>query len=155
MLVKPSIKFIYICTENKDWPRIFDLSDKQYVNCINNIFNFNINENEPIIKCYKINIESNNPCQMCGKNYFNDSGIINHTYINCYFIDDSDNSFFNSSIIIEKEIEITNKTELIENIINNLFNKLNMSYIDNGEDEINNINNISIIITSTKNQKKK
>ena len=66
MFVKPSIKFIYICTENKDWPRIFDLSDKQYVNCINNIFNFNINENEPLIKCYKINIESNNPCQMCG-----------------------------------------------------------------------------------------
>ena len=85
---------------------------------------------------------------------WNNSGIINHTYINCYFIDDSDNSFFNSSIIIEKEIEIKNKTELIENIINNLFNQLNISNIDNGEDEINSIiNNISIIITSTKNQK--
>ena len=44
---------LYICTENEDWLKIFDLSDKQYVNCINNITFFNINENEHILKCYK------------------------------------------------------------------------------------------------------
>ena len=74
---------LYICTENEDWPKIFDLSDKQYVNYINNISYFNINENEHIIKCYKNNIESDNPCYMYGNNYFNNSGIINNTYINC------------------------------------------------------------------------
>ena len=196
---------LIICTEDEDWLKIFDLSDKQYVNCINNISYFNINEYEPIIKCYKNNIESDNPCQMCGNNYFNNSGIINNTYINCYevnYIDDSsyqvpldttinnakensvntidindytnsisneesdkythlfsqllttDYSFFDSSIIIIKENEIKNRTELIQNMINNLIDKFNISYIDNGKDEKTNGTNISLILTSTKNQKK-
>ena len=38
-------------------------------------------------------------------------------------------------------------------MINNLFNQLNISNIDNGNDESSTIDNISIIITSTKNQK--
>ena len=146
---------LFICTENEDWPKIFNLSDKQYVNCINNIFNSNINENESIIKCYKKNIESDNPCQMCGNNYLNNSGIINNTYMNCFINDTSDYSSFDSSIIIEKEIEIKNRTELIQNMINNLFQRINISYIDKGEDEKTDDKNISIIITSTKNQKKK
>ena len=120
---------LFICSENEDWAKIFNLSDKQYVNCLNNIFYFNINEDEPIIKCYKKNIESDNPCQMCGNNYFNNSGIINNKYMNC-FIED------------------------IQDIINNLINQLNIFQIDNGEDEINIIQNSSIIISSTKNQKK-
>ena len=149
----------------------------------------------------KKDIDTDNPCHMCGYNYYNNSGIINNTYINCYINDTSEQvpidisinnidenlinttsineytnsilieesdeyttlinqlstsyySSFDSSIIIEKEIEIKNKSELIQNIINNLFNKLNISNIDNGEDEISAINNTSIII-STKNQKKK
>ena len=109
------------------------------------------------------------------KNYFNDSGIINNTYINCYFNDTSNQVYIDTSInnleenfintiniynntnsILTKEIEIKNRTELIENMINNIFQQLNISNIDNGEDEINNIiNNISILITSTKNKKKK
>ena len=83
---------LIICTVNEDWSKIFNLSDKQYVNCINNISYFNINENEPIIKCYKNNIDTDNPCQMCGNNYYNNSGMINNTYINCYdfhYIDDN------------------------------------------------------------------
>ena len=32
---------LFICTEDEDWPKIFSLSDKQYVNCINNIINYN------------------------------------------------------------------------------------------------------------------
>ena len=193
--------YLYICTENHYWPKIFSLSNKQYVNCINNIFNFNYNENKSIIKCYKENIRSDNPCQMCGKNYFSNSGIINNTYMNCYInetvnqvmidtsiyntnenlintininnltnsnlteesdintvlisqLSISDYSSFDSSIIIEKVIEVKNRTELIQKIINNLLNKLNISYIDNGEDVTYKINNISIIITSTKNQNK-
>ena len=59
-----------------------------------------------------------------------------------------------SIIIIEKEIEIKNRTELIQNMINNLFQRINISYIDKGEDEKIDGKNISIIITSTKNQKK-
>ena len=42
-----------ICSENENWSKMFNLSDKQYVNCINNITFFNINENEHILKCYK------------------------------------------------------------------------------------------------------
>ena len=145
---------LFICTENEDWPKIFNLSDKQYVNCINNIFYSNINENESIIKCYKNKIESDNPCQMCGNNYLNNSGIINNTYMNCFINVTSDYSSFDSSIIIEKEIEIKNRTELIQNMINNLFQRINISYIDKGEDEKTDDKNISIIITSTKNQKK-
>ena len=149
----------------------------------------------------KKDIDTDNPCHICGNNYYNNSGIINNTYINCYINDTSEQvpidisinnidenlinttsineytnsilieesdeyttlinqlstsyySSFDSSIIIEKEIEIKNKSELIQNIINNLFNKLNISNIDNGEDEISAINNTSIIIISTKNQKK-
>ena len=105
---------LYICSENEDWAKIFNLLDKQYVNCINNISYFNINENENKIKCYKNNIESDNPCYMCGNNYFNNIGIINNTYINCYIDDISDYSTFDSSIIIN----IENKTELIQNVIN-------------------------------------
>ena len=52
-------------------------------------------------------------------------------------------------------IEIINRTELIINMVNNLFEKLNKSNIDNGIDEIIDEKNISIIITSTKKQKKK
>ena len=143
---------LFICSENKDWTKIIS-TDNLYVNCINNISYSNINENEPIAKCYKNNIQPNNPFQICGNKYFNKNGIINNTYINCYIIDDiSEYSSFDSSIIIE--IDIKNRIKLVQNVINNLFNKLNISYIDDGEDEISSINNISIIITSTKNQKK-
>ena len=169
-----------------------------------------MNENEYHLKCYKKNIDPDNPCQICGNNYFIINGIINNTYINCYenyytdtttyqvsietsinnenyYINDTsyrisfdnpinnttgillntnniynytntnligDYSFFDSSVIIEKEIEIINRTELIGNMINNLFDKLNISNIDSGKDEKTGDNNISVIITSTTNQKK-
>ena len=111
---------LIICTENENWLKIFNLSDKQYVNCINNISSFILNENKPLIKYYKKDINLDNPCQMCGNNYFNKSGIINNTYINCYenyYINDTsflqlittDYSYYESSIIIENEIEIKNR----------------------------------------------
>ena len=48
---------------------------------------------------------------------------------------------------------IENRTELIQNMYTNIFNKLNISNIDNGEDKKIIEKNISIIMTSTKNQK--
>ena len=101
-----------ICTENEDCQKLFNLSDKQYVNCINNITSFNINENEHILKCYKENIESDNPCQLCGNNYFNNNGIINNTYINCYENYYIDNTY--SQISIETSIN-NNKNNYIDN----------------------------------------
>ena len=59
-----------------------------------------------------------------------------------------------ANIVIEKEIEIENKTELIQNMINNIFDQLNIADIDNGIDKKLNDKNISVIMTSTKNQKK-
>ena len=77
-------------------------------------------------------------------------------YTNSIFIEESEKYalLIDSSIIIENEIEIKNKTEFIENMINNLFDKFNISEIDNGKNEKTGDKNISIIITSTKNQKK-
>ena len=40
-----------------------------------------------------------------------------------------------ANIVIEKEIEIENKTELIQNMINNIFDQLNIADIDNGIDK--------------------
>ena len=72
-----------VCSENEEWREIFNLSYIQYINCINKESSFNINENINKIKCFKKNnIELDNPCQICGNNYF--KKINNDTYINCY-----------------------------------------------------------------------
>ena len=42
----------------------------------------------------------------------------------------------------------------VQNMIDNVFDKLNISDIDNGNDEKTNKKNLSVIMTSTKNQKK-
>jgi len=159
-----------ICSEYEDWPKIFNLSENQHVNCINDINLFNFNETEYMMKCFKNNKELDNPCQICGKDYFNKSESINNNiYVNCYkiyilddtflsiidssIIEDTENLKNASNIIIKEEIGIQNRTELINNMINNLFYKLNISDIDNGNDEKTEEKNISIIMTSTKNQK--
>ena len=56
-----------------------------------------------------------------------------------------------SDEIIQQEIEIKYRTELIKYMINTLFEKVNISDIINGKDEKTGNKNISIIITSTKN----
>ena len=48
---------------------------------------------------------------------------------------------------------LENRTELIQNMIYILIDRLNISYIDSGKQEKIARNNISIIITSTKNQR--
>ena len=61
--------------------------------------------------------------------------------------------YYETNVIIEKENELKNRTEFIQNMINNAFKKLNIANIDGGKDEKISDKNISIIITSTKNQK--
>ena len=58
-----------------------------------------------------------------------------------------------SNTITEIEIEKQNRTELIQNMINNLFEQLDISYIDSGKDKKIVVKNLSAMITSTKNQK--
>ena len=58
-----------------------------------------------------------------------------------------------TDIILENEIEMKNRTELIQNKINNLFTKLIISDIDSGKSEKIYEKNLLIIITSTKHQK--
>jgi len=150
------------------------------------------------VKCFfKNDIKSDNPCQICGNNYFNKSGIINNTYINCYkckegyYIDDeildynpcyssckkcfiggdeSEHNFIeckeeykyefdisiykNCLINIDEEKRIEMHKRKVQNMIDNVFDKLNISDIDNGNDEKTNKKNLSVIMTSTKNQKK-
>ena len=75
-----------ICSENEEWSTIFNLSEKKNVNCINNISFYNNNEAKSNIKCFKKRI-LDNPCQICGKNYFKineTENIHNISYINCY-----------------------------------------------------------------------
>jgi len=58
-----------------------------------------------------------------------------------------------TDIILENEIEMKNRTELIQKKINNLFTKLIISDIDSGKSEKIYEKNLLIIIKSTKHQK--
>ena len=99
--------------------------------------------------CKKCNISGNETghnCIECKEDYnfeFNYS-----IYKNCFMnlINDSETIMTET----EKEIEFINNTGLIEDILS----RLNKSNIDSGNDKIIFRNNISMIITSTKNQKK-
>ena len=78
---------ITICSENEEWSKIFGLSEIQYINCINNLSSFDINEATRKMKCFKKNIEldMDNPCQICGNNYLMKRLVINNIRcINCY-----------------------------------------------------------------------
>ena len=57
----------------------------QYVNCINNISSFKLNETIKKMKCFNKNNWLENPCLTCGNNYFEKIEIIgNKTYANSY-----------------------------------------------------------------------
>ena len=75
-----------ICSDNEEFGTIINSSKKENIKCINNIFLIDINNNANIKQCFKNNnIELNNPCKICGKDY---SKIINNnnniTDIICY-----------------------------------------------------------------------
>ena len=198
---------LIICSLYEEWQTVFSLSEIQYINCINNISSFKIDENIGQMKCFKENKDLNNPCQICGTNYFEKNMINNNiTYINCYeykegyyfdddilnykpcyssckkcdkngseiehncieckddyklkinisiykncFIDIS--NYLKTDIISGKENNIKNRTEIIQNMVKKLFTQLNISNIDIGNYTKIVGNNLSLIMTSTKNQK--
>ena len=152
-------KNMYLFMTTDDWDNL----DEQYSKCINNLISNGKNEIENIVKCFQINIESDNLGQICGKNCSEETVFIEtNSYTNYYEYKTDDNTIdisFKNSIEtsmndIEKENEFNNRTLLIQNMMNDLFGKLNISNIDSGEDEKVFDKNISIIMTSTKNQKK-
>ena len=57
--------------------------------------------------------------------------------------------------IINNSFEVGNSTEIIQNIINNLIHKFNMTELDSGKDKKITDKNKVIILTSTENQKNK
>ena len=67
-----------------------------------------------------------------------------------------DNSYYSNKLIDEKaQIENKNiRNESIQEMLDNLFNELNLTEIDNGEDKIVPKENLIFIFTSTENQKK-
>ena len=123
------------CIECKE-EYIYEFNFSIYKKC----FIYNINE---LYSSINILIPSS---IIKGINNFNNSKF---TFSDSYYYNTNEIS---TNVIIKNESQINNRTELIQNKINNLFNQLNISNIDNGNDEKATINNISIIITSTKTQ---
>ena len=56
--------------------------------------------------------------------------------------------------LIDEKTQMENRNESIQEILENLFNELNLTEIDNGEDKIIPKENLMFIFTSTENQKK-
>ena len=118
--------YIY-CYENKDG-YYFDDELLEYKSCY--------------ISCKKCNMSGNDTihnCIECKEEYKNELNLIINK--NC-FIDIS--SYIKTELIIEKGIEIENKNELIQNMINNIFNQLNISDMDNDIDKKLNDKNTAI-----------
>ena len=124
--------------------------------CGNNYFEINV-INNTYINCYEYkegyyfdDIELNykpcySSCKKCDKN----GNKIEHNCIEC-----KEEYIYEFNLLIYKNcFNIENRTELIQNMLINLFTKLSISNIDNGNDEQSIYKNISIIITSTKNLK--
>ena len=80
---------------------------------------------------------------------------LNEIYISETIIEDNkENEKSNIPNITTELDNIKNRTELINDIIEKLITEYNLTKIDNGEDEIKDVENIEIILTSTLNQKK-
>ena len=103
----------------------FDIEELIYKSCYFSCKKCNINGNETEHNFIE-----------CKEDYIIEYNL--STYKNCYRDNKSDS-----------EIEITNRTELIQNIINSLFNK----FIKSGNDEKIALNNLTIVIASANNQK--
>ena len=114
---------------NTDYKYIYN--NKCYIFCPNNTYELNYEEND---NCENYNNKI--PCyDKAPKGYCLDE--VNKIYKKCF-----------SSCIS------CNTQELIKNMINNIFYQLNITNIDSGIDKKLIEKNISIILTSTKNQKK-
>jgi len=145
-----SIYFRYIITE----PSYSD-NKNYYVDILpegveyEDIYNTHKTEYLGRISIYKITykyIESNMPSSIESKFQ---TTIIRDTKENLY-------TYYSSKLIDEKtqNEKINNRNESIQEIFDNLFNELNLTEIDNGEDKIIPKENLKLIFTSTENQKK-
>ena len=130
-----------------------------YINCISNEFNELSNTYDLISY---MNISNSIYNIIYNSNTFNtiNSLNINNTYYSSLdFVSEiyKNNSSFSSELIMDfaayNTIEIENKTEIIQYIINNLINEFNMTELDGGEDKKIVEENKVIILTSTENQK--
>ena len=124
------------------------------INCYESPDGYYLDEKELIYKlcyiscksCYRKGNETHHNCLKCNDEYIYHDNISNYT--NCYK---------NNPNIINKSYELKheyyqNKSDL-KALINNIFNDVNISNIDNGIDTILREKNLIIILTSTLNQK--
>ena len=132
------------------------VKNNEYINCYEYqegfYFDYEILNYRPCYssckKCNESGNETEHNCIECKEEYNLEFNI--SYYKNCFI---NSNNNLETDKITENEIESNKRTELIQNMINDLFTKLNIYKIDNGLDENNIWTNLLIKITSTKNQK--
>ena len=163
-----STKFNY-CSDNDEYSNIYNSSKKEIINCINNLSLIDINNNANIKQCFKI---KDIICYEYKEGYYFDNISLHYEpcYSSCKTCDKNGSETQHNCIECKEEYNyvsnilnykncfmnlswIENRTELIQNMIINIFSQVNISNIDNGEDKKIDGKNVSIIITSTKNQK--
>ena len=134
---------LIICNENVSRTLINFFPEKLNMHC-NHINNYSENN----IRCYTKNstFNDNHVCDICGHNFFEEYNISkndDHFEIDCFEMENQD--YLNN--ITE------NRTEIIQNIIDNLIDEFNCIEIDNGNDKTIVEKDMVIILTSTQNQK--
>ena len=163
-----------------DYYKIINNSNdnNSYINCYESPEGYYLDQKELIYKsCYTscktcdiIGNDSFHNCIKCKEDYLYEANITN--YKNCYknkpddIISDIIYNSYNSYELttdladeveikdtLEKKTNEVNRTELIKDIIDDIFNGLNISDINNGKDKKIKEKNIEIIFTSTLNQK--
>ena len=169
-----------ICSEDEKWGNKFNLPYIQYITCINNENSFVINYIKYEMRCYKKNFDHDYPYQICRNYYFKKTIIVNNiSYINFYgdkkddFFDDrAFNHKLNYNCIESKDknkielnfsiyknyyLHLTNFLETdialkIEIEINKFFEKVNLTEIDISKYKTILRKDISIILSTIKNQ---
>ncbi len=61
---------LVILSENEVWQNLFYMSEKNYINCVNNISSSNNKDKKHFQKFFKNNLELDNLCQACGSDNF-------------------------------------------------------------------------------------
>ena len=127
-----------ICIDDVETQKVLEKYNKK-IDCSDKCFNDNI----------KIDLKTNTCVENCNESEYK------YEYDNyCYKDIDGNNNIYNENEEeISKNYITNNRTELIHNIINNLFKGLNMTEIDNGIDKTIIEKDLVFIFTSTFNQK--
>ena len=129
---------LMICRENID---DISLNSLKKINIYCN-YNTNYNNTQTNYVCYMEDLylynNTNNICSICKKKNFKPDNYlinINNSYLNCI------------------ELNIENRTEIIQHIIDNLINEFNITELNSGKDKKIIDKNKVIILTSTESQK--